>query len=84
MKIKDLIFNREKLRKYDELTEAVKALKKVQADNGAPYDSASYPYQLWVHARNGQRTQITFTMQPFMLQLFIDALEAEIAKLDEE
>lgn len=84
MKLKDLLSNREKLRKYDELTEAVKALGEVQADNGAPYDSASHPYQLWVRARNGQRTQITFTMQPFMLQLFITALEAEIAKLDEE
>lgn len=84
MKLKDLLFNREKLRKYDDLTESIKALKKVQADNGAPYDSVSYPYQLFVDARNGKRTQITFTMQPFMLQLFIDALEAEIKKLDEE
>ena len=84
MKLKDLLFNREKLRKYDDLTESIKELKKVQADNGAPYESVSYPYQLFVYARNGQRTQITFTMQPFMLQLFIDALEAEIQKLDEE
>lgn len=84
MKLKDLICGREKLRKYDELTEAVKALKKVQADNSAPYVSASHPYQLWVQARNGQRTEITLTMQPFMLQLFITALDIEIKKLDEE
>lgn len=84
MKLKDLQKGRDKLRKYDDLKEASTALKEVYADNGAPYDCVSYPYQLWVHARNGRRTQITFTMQPYMLQLFIDAIDAEIKKMEEE
>lgn len=75
---------RDKLRKYDDLKEASKSLKKVQADNGAPYECVSYPYQLWLRARNGNRTQTTFTMQPYMLQLFIDAIDAEIKKMEEE
>lgn len=71
-------------KKYDDLKNAVERLKEVQADNGAPYESASYPYQLWLYARNGQRSRTTFTMQPFMLQLFIDTLESEIKKMEEE
>lgn len=84
MKLKDLLKGRDKLRKYDELKESVKCLREVQVDNGAPYDCVSHPYQLWLRARNGERTQTTFTMRPFMLQLFIDALDAEIKKMEEE
>lgn len=83
MKLKDLLQGRKKLREYDELKEAVEELKEVQADNGEPYDCKSHPYQLWIKARNGQRTQGTFTMQPFMLQVIITALEGEIKKLEE-
>lgn len=84
MKLKDLLKGRDKLRKYDDLKEASEALKEVYADNGAPYDCVNYPYQLWSRARNGKRTQITFTMQPYILQLFIDAIDAEIKKMEEE
>lgn len=84
MKLKDLLNNRDRLKKYDDLKEAVGRLKDVQADNGAPYECVSYPYQLWVYARNGQRSRTTFTMQPYMLQLFIDTLESEIKKMEEE
>ena len=84
MKLKDLLKNRDRLKKYDELKIAVEQLKEVQADNGAPYESASHPYQLWLYARNGQRSRTTFTMQPFMLQLIIDTLESEIKKMEEE
>lgn len=84
MKLKDLLKGRDKLRKYDDLKEASTALKEVYADNGTPYDCMNYPYQLWVNARNGKRTKITFTMQPYMLHLFINALDAEIKKMEEE
>lgn len=84
MKLKDLLKGRDRLRKYDELKESVKCLREVQCDNGAPYDCVSHPYQLCLYARNGQRTRTTFTMQPFMLQLFIAAIDAEIKKMEEE
>jgi hypothetical protein len=84
MKLKNLLKSRDKLRKYDDLVEAHKSLKEVYDDNGAPYECVKYPYQLSLYARNGKRTRTTFTMQPFMLQIIIDALEAELKKMEDE
>lgn len=70
MKLKDLIFNREKLRKYDELKEWVDKLGDKNIFGGEYYIVKGDVIG-WVRIPNSIR------------DIFVSALESEIAKLDE-
>lgn len=76
MKLKDLILNREKLRKYDELTKWVGYF----GENGVSLNVPS----LTVIDCNGSFTFGWFPLPDNIRKIFVDALEAEIKKLDEE
>ena len=69
MKLKDLLFNREKLRKYDELKEW-----KENFSNMVEVPIVFFPPHSIVNLR----------LPNHIKQTIISALEAEIAKLDEE
>lgn len=76
MRLKDLICGREKLRKYDELKEWKEKLENSSFDNSARclFECTS-PHEL----------KGTYTSYPDHIRdIFVKALEAEIAKLDEE
>ena len=73
MKLSDLLDNRDKLRKYDELKEALDGFRSVREKAVDP----------------GVITTIDFpsgrvTITRFVLSRILTALESEIAKLDEE
>lgn len=72
MKLKDLIFNREKLRKYDELKE----WKEYFGKDGLCLNSAC--------ALFGKDEKLTVFIPDHIKQIIVGALEAEIKKLDEE
>lgn len=69
MKLKDLLFNREKLRKYDEL--------KVWKENFS--NMVEVPITLVP-----QHSIVGLQLPNHIKRIIVDALEAEIAKLDEE
>lgn len=69
MKIKDLIFNREKLRKYDELKAMLDYFKGMN-----PEDTCNFQF-------NGK--DVIREMSFYPIEVCISALEAEIKKLDE-
>lgn len=69
MKLKDLIFNREKLRKYDELTEW-----KDNFENIVKLPMAIVP----------RRCIVGVQLPDHIKQIIVSALEAEIKKLDEQ
>lgn len=68
MKLKDLLFNREKLRKYDELKEALEQFIGKR--------------QMLLCMTDAQRK--SSGISEYVVDVIISALEAEIAKLDEE
>lgn len=68
MKLKDLLFNREKLRKYDELKETLE-------------DFQESKRRIRYMTRHGIKP---IGMSEYVVNVIISALEAEIAKLDEE
>lgn len=72
MKISDLIFNREKLRKYDELKE------------WEEYFGKDEIYLSSACAMFGKDEELAVFIPDHIKQIIIDALEAEIKKLDEE
>lgn len=76
MKIKDLISNREKLRKYDELTKWVGYF----VENGVSLNVPS----LTVLDYDGTIAFGAFPLPDDIRKIIVDALEAEIKKLDEE
>lgn len=76
MKIKDLISNREKLRKYDEITQWVGYF----IENGV---SLNVP-GLTVFDYDDTVAFGTFPLPDDIRKIIVDALEAEIKKLDEE
>lgn len=69
MKLKDLIFNREKLRKYDELKEW-----KDKFNNMVELPMSIVP----------PHSIVGLLLPAHIKQIIVDALEAEIKKLDEE
>lgn len=69
MKIKDLIFSREKLRKYDELKEWKEKFKHI-----VDLPLCTLP----------PNRIVGLELPDHIKQIIVDALEAEIAKLDEE
>jgi hypothetical protein len=69
MKLKDLLFNREKLRKYDELKEWKENFSNM----------AHVPVGLLPH-----HSVVALRLPDHIKKTIISALEAEIAKLDEE
>lgn len=76
MKLKDLIFNREKLRKYDELKEWKRAFDNESAKLSVKLDSTNAMEDLtWI---------MGVKFPDNIRKIIVDALEAEIAKLDEE
>lgn len=77
MKLKDLIFNREKLRKYDELKEWRDKLESSTfADKGIMFMfECTSPHHL-----KGEYRKFPDHIQ----DIFVSALDAEIKKLDEE
>ena len=76
MKLKDLIFNREKLRKYDEL----KQWKDLFEQNNPKITQGQYN----VSSMGISCGTSTFELPDNILKIFVDALEAEIKELDEE
>lgn len=76
MKIKDLIFNREKLRKYDEL----KQWKDLFEQSNPKISQSQYN----VSSMGISCGTSTFELPDNIRKIFVDALEAEIAKLDEQ
>lgn len=70
MKRKDLLFNRDKLRKYDELKQLLDYFKGMNPENTCNFQ------------RDGK--DIIKDMSFYPIAVCISALEAEIAKLDEE
>lgn len=69
MKLKDLLFNREKLRKYDELKEW-----KENFSNMVEVPITLVP----------RRNIVGLKFPEHIKKIIVEALEAEIAKLDEE
>lgn len=76
MKLKDLLFNREKLRKYDEL----KRWKDLFEQRNPKISQSQYN----VSSMGISCGTSTFELPENIQQIIVDALEAEIAKLDEE
>lgn len=76
MKLKDLIFNREKLRKYDELKQW-----KDLFEQSKPKISQSYYNVTSMSISCGTST---FELPDNIRKIIVDALDAEIKKLDEE
>lgn len=74
MKIKDLIFNREKLRKYEELKEW----------RGNFADMVDIPTWNMMMFGVNSKSVIALPLPNHIKQIIVDALEAEIKKLDEE
>lgn len=72
MKIKDLIFNREKLRKYDELKE------------WKEYFGKDELYLNSACAMFGKDEKLAVFIPSNIRKIIVDALEAEIKKLDEQ
>lgn len=72
MKLKDLIFNREKLRKYDELKEWKECFGKDEL------------YLNSACALFGKDGKLAVFIPDNIKQIIVDALEAEIKKLDEQ
>lgn len=70
MKTKDLIFNREKLRKYDELKALLDYFKRMNPDY-----ACNFQYE---------GVDVIKDMSFYPITVCIAALEAEIKKLDEE
>lgn len=80
MKLKDLLSNREKLRKHDELKEWKEkfSCKDVRFANEHSEQKSISDNLYWYWWRN------TECIPDHIKQIIVDALEAEIAKLDEE
>lgn len=76
IKLKDLLLNRDKLRKYDELKQWVGYF----IENGV----SLYVPSLTVLDYDGTIAFGTFHIPDSIRKIIVDALEAEIAKLDEE
>ena len=76
MKLKDLIFNREKLRKHDEL----KQWKDLFEQNNSKITKGYYN----VSSMGISCGTSTFELPDNIRKIFVDALEAEIKKLDKE
>lgn len=76
MKLKDLLFNREKLRKYDEL----KQWKDLFEQSNPKISQSQYN----VSSMGISCGASTFELPDNIRKIFVDALEAEIKKLDEE
>ena len=72
MKLKDLIFNREKLRKYDELTE------------WKEYFGKDELYLNSACALFGKDEKLAVFIPHHIKQIIVDALETEIKKMEEE
>lgn len=70
MKLKDLLFNREKLRKYDELKAMLDYFKRMN-----PEGTCNFQHE---------GKDVIKDMSFYPISVCISALEAEIAKLDEE
>ena len=70
MKLKDLLFNREKLRKYDELTSLLASFQRM-----TPESTCNFQHE---------GKDVIKDMSFYPISVCISALEAEIAKLDEE
>ncbi len=79
MKLKELLKGRDKLRKYDELKEWRDRFNSPQA-NKMDFNNNIF------HAEGGVITisQDTYAIPNNIRKIFVDALEAEIKKLDEE
>lgn len=76
MKLKDLIFNREKLRKYDELKEWKRAFDNESAKLSVKLDSTNAMEDLtWI---------IGVKLPDNIRKICVGALETEIKRLDEE
>lgn len=76
MNLKDLIFNREKLPKYDELKQWKDLLSR------ATLKISQSQYN--VRSMGISCGTSTFELPDNIRKIFVDALEAEIKKLDEE
>lgn len=76
MKLKDLLFNREKLRKYDELKQWKDLFEQSKAKITQSHYNAS---SMGISCGTS-----TFELPENIRQIIVVALEAEIAKLDEE
>lgn len=81
MKIKDLIFNREKLRKYDDLKEWKDYFNKNKIIIDSRGQTSYRPFSK--ESINGVDVVIG-RLPDRIKQIIVDALEAEIKKLDEE
>lgn len=79
MKIKDLLANREKLARYDELKEWKERFEQ------PPKSTIDYVYSV-MHVEGGvmKFANDTYTLPEHIKKIIVDALEAEIQKLDEE
>lgn len=91
MKLNEMLKERERLREidahlkdYDHLKNVVEQLKRVYADNDEPYECETYPYQLFVESRNGNHNRAVFTLRTPMLEIIINALQAEISRMENE
>lgn len=69
MKLKDLLCNREKLRKYDELKDAREFFSKIDLN---------IPIKFNIDGAH------EITIAPSIIEIILSALDAEIKKLDEE
>lgn len=83
MKIKDLLFNREKLRKYDELKATLKSLSEIRKWLDEHKDKAIAWAETEVYIDRTITPYGIYLTRP-ALDVLITALEAEIKKLDEE
>lgn len=81
MKIKDLIFNREKLRKYDELKEWKEYFTKNRIIIHA--DGREY-YRPHFKEKICENEVIIDCLPDHIKQIIVSALDTEIKKLDEE
>lgn len=79
MKLKDLLNNRDKLKKYDELKEWKDRFEQ------QPKSTIDYVHSV-IHVEGGVMNfaDDTYTLPDHIKQIIISAFDAEIAKLDEE
>lgn len=81
MKLKDLLFNREKLRKYDELKNAIFHFELMQKHFAENEDCEGLSFS--VREMFGTVLPIGVLFTPKIVSVILTALEAEIKKLDE-
>ena len=81
MKIKDLLLNRDKLQKYDELTATLESARTIKDWFDRHKDDKGWVAMAYI---DRHLSPMGMYLTPSALDAIIAAIEAEIAKLDED